>query len=394
MDKLEAAQLQVILPGSQSSFRRRVVDALRDVVPSPGGFCFFGKDDARAYTDSTRVVDGAKRPVGGAEGTRLSEAFGFNPPSVVAGVRRAFFSSELWPDSERAHLPYFQECSIHDGFVSALLLFLHEGGVLFGLAGLERRADDRPFDEDDKRLLERLAPFLVAGARAQLQYDELAREAAALRALGHVSGVVYVIDRDRKCVVWAADRERGVDWDEDVDADPRAAGRRRGDNRSPPALGATRCPRRRGCPAAPSSSVARIDGDPVFGGLRCAAVRVQAPQRQAAIEGLSKRERDIARLLIAGYSGVNVAAISGLSENTVRTYVRRLYSKLGVNNRADLVRKLVSPEPSAPDPLYAAGPAPRLVARRGRRHARLVEETPSVSRTLRVLLKNRCSCRR
>ena len=41
-----------------------------------------------------------------------------------------------------------------------------------------------------------------------------------------------------------------------------------------------------------------------------------------------------------------MAAISGLSENTVRTYVRRLYGKLEVNNRADLVRKLVSPEPA------------------------------------------------
>jgi hypothetical protein len=51
-------------------------------------------------------------------------------------------------------------------------------------------------------------------------------------------------------------------------------------------------------------------------------------------------------LLVAGYSGVNVAAIAGLSENTVRTYVRRLYAKLNVSNRADLVRKLVSPEPS------------------------------------------------
>jgi hypothetical protein len=34
-----------------------------------------------------------------------------------------------------------------------------------------------------------------------------------------------------------------------------------------------------------------------------------------------------------------------LSENTVRTYVRRLYLKLGVSNRADLVRKLMAPEP-------------------------------------------------
>ena len=65
------------------------------------------------------------------------------------------------------------------------------------------------------------------------------------------------------------------------------------------------------------------------------------------LEGLSRREREIARLLVAGYSGVNVAAIAGLSENTVRTYVRRLYHKLDVNNRADLVRKLVSPAPSS-----------------------------------------------
>jgi len=28
----------------------------------------------------------------------------------------------------------------------------------------------------------------------------------------------------------------------------------------------------------------------------------------------------------------------------VRTYVRRLYTKLGANNRADLVRKLMLPE--------------------------------------------------
>jgi len=81
----------------------------------------------------------------------------------------------------------------------------------------------------------------------------------------------------------------------------------------------------------------------VFGGAKCAVLRVEPQAKAAPIEGLSKREREIARLLVAGYSGVNVAAISGLSENTVRTYVRRLYQKLGVANRADLVRKLMSP---------------------------------------------------
>jgi DNA-binding CsgD family transcriptional regulator len=103
-------------------------------------------------------------------------------------------------------------------------------------------------------------------------------------------------------------------------------------------------------------AVAKLDDEPVFGGARCAVIRVDAPKKPAAIEGLSKREREIARLLIAGYSGVNVAAISGLSENTVRTYVRRLYAKLGVNNRADLVRQLVSPEPSASSSQIAPPP--------------------------------------
>jgi DNA-binding CsgD family transcriptional regulator len=344
VDKLQSAQLQVVLPGTRSSFRRRVIDALRELVPAAGAFCFFGREDGRAYGDATRVVDGATKPVRG-DGIKLSAAFGFDPKSVVAGPRRAYLSTELWPETERARLAYFADSSIPDGFVHALLLFMHEGGVLFGLAGLERRAAEGPFSEEERLAVEGVAPFIVAGARAQLQYDELSREASALRALGRVSGIIYVVDRDKKRVVWAADREHGVDWDEDVEAlqdqlvdavEQSLAARARGDALpTPPRL-----------PTGSLVAVARIDEDPVFGGARCAVVRVETPKRPAALEGLSKREREIARLLVAGYSGVNVAAISGLSENTVRTYVRRLYAKLSVNNRADLVRKLVSPEPS------------------------------------------------
>ncbi len=363
MDKLESAQLQVVLPGTRASFRRRVVDAMRDLIAAEGAFCFFGKDDGRAYADATRLVDGALRPVPGLPELKLSAAFGFDPRSVVAAPRRAYVSTELWPDAERAALPYFAG-SRDDAMSHALLLFLHEGGVLFGLAGLERRsghAGGAEFTDDDKRKLEALGPFVVAGARAVLQYDELSREAAALRALGRVTGIVYVVDRDRKRVVWAADREHGIEWDEDVapieevlvEAVERSlAARQRGDAiPTPPRL-----------PMGSLVAVAKIDEDPVFGGARCAAVRVETTGRPAAIEGLSKREREIARLLVAGYSGVNVAAISGLSENTVRTYVRRLYGKLGVNNRADLVRKLVSPDSAAPSSQIAPPPDSSLAA--------------------------------
>ncbi|HET9625196.1 MAG TPA: helix-turn-helix transcriptional regulator [Kofleriaceae bacterium] len=54
---------------------------------------------------------------------------------------------------------------------------------------------------------------------------------------------------------------------------------------------------------------------------------------------LSSRERQIAQLLANGYSTVNAAAILSLSENTIRTYVRRLYRKLEITNRSDLTRK-------------------------------------------------------
>jgi DNA-binding CsgD family transcriptional regulator len=365
VDKLQSAQLQVVLPGSSASFRRRVVDALRDLASASGAFCFLGQEDTRAYAEATRLVDGRAKAVLGSSGVRLSAAFGFAPRSVVTAPRRAYLSAELWPEKERSDLPYFSVCSAPDGFVHALLLFLHEGGVLFGLAGLERRAAEGAFGEEHKTLLEHVAPFIVAGARAQLQYDELSREAAALRALGKVSGVIYVVDRDRKRVVWAADREHGIDWEEDVDAvegllvdavEQWIGARARGDALpTPPRL-----------PNGSITAVAKTDGDPVFGGARCAIVRVQGDGKPAAMEGLSKREREIARLLVAGYSGVNVAAIAGLSENTVRTYVRRLYAKIGANNRADLVRKLMAPQDAAstsPSSQIAPTPDSSLVDR-------------------------------
>ena len=363
MNKLQAAQLQVVLQGSSASFRRRVIDAMRDLVPSPGAFCFFGKDDARAYRDATLVADGAPYSLGEASGLRLSTAFGFATKSVVTAPHRAYLSAHLWPENERAALPYFRQCSRPRGFTHSMLLFLHEGGVLFGLAGLERREDDGPFTEQDKSELEALAPFVVAGARAQQQYDELSREAAALRALGRISGAVYVVDRDKKCILWAADRESGIDWEDDVQpveslivdaAEKLLAARARKDALpTPPRL-----------PGGTIAAVAKLDGDPVFGGARCAVVHVEGARTPTAMEGLSKREREMARLLVAGYSGVNVAAISGLSENTVRTYVRRLYTKLGVNNRADLVRKLMAPEEiasGAPQSQIAPPPDSSLV---------------------------------
>ena len=165
---------------------------------------------------------------------------------------------------------------------------------------------------------------------------------------GRWPATLFVIDRDRRRVVWAADREHGIDWEEDVEpieehlvdaAEQYLEGAIEGRRAADAAAASGRRVGRRGGEDRRRSGVRRRP-------LRGRARRATAEARRLS-KGLSKREREIARLLVAGYSGVNVAAISGLSENTVRTYVRRLYGKLGVNNRADLVRKLLTPESSA-----------------------------------------------
>lgn len=55
---------------------------------------------------------------------------------------------------------------------------------------------------------------------------------------------------------------------------------------------------------------------------------------------LSPREAEIARYLGDGYSIINIGAILGVSPNTVRTYVRRIYAKLNVCSRVELVRRI------------------------------------------------------
>ena len=97
---------------------------------------------------------------------------------------------------------------------------------------------------------------------------------------------------------------------------------------------------------------AKIDGRP----KHIYSIWRKMQSKQLAFEELM--DIRAARLLVAGYSGVNVAAIAGLSENTVRTYVRRLYAKIGVSNRADLVRKLVAPEPKSSAPSSQIAPPP------------------------------------
>jgi DNA-binding CsgD family transcriptional regulator len=59
-----------------------------------------------------------------------------------------------------------------------------------------------------------------------------------------------------------------------------------------------------------------------------------------ALYGLTQAESDVVELLIAGNTLNNIAEIRGVSPETIRSQSKRSYDKLGVRNRADLVRKI------------------------------------------------------
>lgn len=56
-----------------------------------------------------------------------------------------------------------------------------------------------------------------------------------------------------------------------------------------------------------------------------------------ALVALSPREREIALLIAQGLPNKTIAAVLEISLWTVATYVRRLFAKLGVSSRAEMV---------------------------------------------------------
>jgi DNA-binding NarL/FixJ family response regulator len=84
------------------------------------------------------------------------------------------------------------------------------------------------------------------------------------------------------------------------------------------------------------------------------AAALRRRQDAAAHDTLSSRERQVLDLLLAGHSVPSMAALLHISPSTAKTYVARLYEKLGARNRAEAVmaalRLGLAPQPVIPGP--------------------------------------------
>ena len=75
---------------------------------------------------------------------------------------------------------------------------------------------------------------------------------------------------------------------------------------------------------------------------------------------LTPRERDVVGLLVSGASTRTIATSTGLTISTVNTYLKRIFSKLGVHSRVELVARMAGTV--APPQLSVRRPPPTGVA--------------------------------
>ena len=71
---------------------------------------------------------------------------------------------------------------------------------------------------------------------------------------------------------------------------------------------------------------------------RLQLAQVEAARRRTKAFGLTRREIEIVRSVVAGHSNKEIARRSSITENTVKSHLGRIFNKMGASNRVELVQ--------------------------------------------------------
>ena len=317
------------LRGSTAAFMDACFDAILDVAPSThiqGSLQPRHGRVAHAFTRDGGVTQGVFCP------KHLEQ--------LVPGAGDEEFTSRV-ERSRAPGAPSRSESSARGPGVQRVGLTLqHEQRVVAAFA-LQRRNDEPPYSWSECARLERLGHLMASAVVAQIDLMDAQCELAVVRSIGSGHQTYLLFDREKQLVLWGSDQTHPVNWSRDVDPCELSIVRsaetllvaRSNDDLLPTPLPA---------PFGFLVAASPVCTDTPFGS-GCAVMGFRVMEdRGGAILHLSEQERMVARLLVRGYQPVNIAARTGVSENTVRTYIRRIYKKLRVSSRADLVRMLLT----------------------------------------------------
>jgi DNA-binding CsgD family transcriptional regulator len=227
------------------------------------------------------------------------------------------------------------ECALLDDEHEYRVLTLHR--LPASKVGLIRVYELPPFDEEDAAHLAQFANVIAAVAEARDLSRDRGYEAAALRAVGSGPGSLFIVDIEHGNVLWSNDDSRTPLFERQLVSVSKQVLTARAHGVPPLAP-----------PIIEDALLVRLAWlDDLTGrGAKLAACRIQTIGDASHPMGmLSERERHIAQLLVDGYSAVNVASIAGIAENTVRTHIKRIYRKFGINNRSELMQLIDARSP-------------------------------------------------
>jgi DNA-binding CsgD family transcriptional regulator len=297
--------------GLIDTLSRGILSVVQAAMSSTAAFCvILGDELVECATTGWLSIDGIVEPVGDRHISALL------PEALHDGV----------------HASRIELLDGHD----QLLVVSFDVESMRVCAGVVRPRAVAPFDPTELGRLHDLVPVALQLAALHARCLEYARNELVLRSLRSVTDACCVLDLDTRRVRWVHELDRDqpcaryIFHDEEnfINLVERLHGASSDDEQSPGSavIGRLRV-------------VRTVDlGRPEeFDASRSLAVALTYTDGEST--KLSTRERQIAQLLATGYSTVNAAAILSLSENTIRTYVRRLYRKLEITNRADLTRK-------------------------------------------------------
>jgi DNA-binding CsgD family transcriptional regulator len=214
-------------------------------------------------------------------------------------------------------------------------------GRVWGAVHIARREGAAPFTDADAAAMARVSAAIASGIRASLRFDAARRgdgvDAPGLILLGPDDAVELVTPPAHALL----DEIRS-------DVTPAAAG-------LPTAVaGLAGFTRRAGADAAAGANVVTVPGADGWITLhaslpdatgRVAIVVERAVSRQSAtlrleVHGATAKEREVATLLARGLSTAEIAAALVVSPHTVHDHVKRLFEKVGVSTRQELVARV------------------------------------------------------
>jgi DNA-binding CsgD family transcriptional regulator len=285
-------------------------------------------------------------------------AFAALAPQTAVGVRDRIIS-----DSDMERLDFYQDILRPLDLWHAAIINVHrDDAVLAPMAFM--RARNRPFGDGDLAALQALAPHFNRALRVTLRLRELEARASALAEMTDRALVALVLTDAFGRVAEVNGAARAILAENDgltprdgILCAARSEDCKRLSRLIQEAAGARRMPMsgvmqvarpssRR--PLALVASPSRNALSP-FGRSHAVSIAFTDPERAAEpdadliarLYGFTAREAGVAALLLKGLSPSEAARELAMSENTVRTHIRHLFDKTGVERLADLVRLLM-----------------------------------------------------